>query len=223
MSAGPPLRGALRQTQSKLWARAENDWYVEPSWCDERLFAVETFEGSIYDPACGMGRIVLAARAAGLDAHGSDIVSRSDVCEREADFLDWRWPMGARVENIISNPPFALCDDRRARTHPFVDLALKRANRKVALLLPSNWVQGASRSRWLATTPLRRVLFLTPRPSMPPGQVIAAGGKPGNGTTDYAWFIWLKGFDGRPELGWLHRDADQSDEKPAHNPRKGDT
>jgi hypothetical protein len=41
---------------------------------------------------------------------------------------------------------------------------------------------------------------------MPPGAVIEAGMKPGGGTTDFAWFLWLKGFDGRPEIGWLRRD-----------------
>jgi hypothetical protein len=75
------------------------------------------------------------------------------------------------------------------------------------LLLPANWVQGDKRSRMLAGTPLRRVWFITPRPSMPPGHVLEAGGKPGNGTTDYAWFVWLRGYDGAPEVRWLRRDA----------------
>jgi hypothetical protein len=42
---------------------------------------------------------------------------------------------------------------------------------------------------------------------MPPGHVLEAGGKPGNGTTDYAWFVWLRGYDGFPEVRWLRRDA----------------
>lgn len=43
--------------------------------------------------------------------------------------------------------------------------------------------------------------------AMPPGHVIDAGQKPGNGTTDYAWFIWQIDYDGKPEIGWLRRDA----------------
>jgi hypothetical protein len=105
-----------------------------------------------------------------------------------------------KAANITSNPPFDVAEK-------FVEKALKLAERKVAMFLPANWVQGDKRSRWLAGTPLRRVWFITPRPSMPPGHVLAAGGKPGNGTTDYAWFVWLRGYDGAPEVRWLRRDA----------------
>ncbi len=201
--ASSPLRGPLRKRESSLWAREENDWYVEPEWVSARLFEEERFEGSIHDPACGSGNIVKSALAAGLDATGSDIVARSAYCEREQNWLqaDELFPFS----NIVSNPPFKLCDDRRSGTFPFVEKCLEMSLRKVALLLPSNWIQGDKRSRWLATLPLRRVWFISPRPSMPPGQVIAAGQKPGNGTTDYCWLIFVHGYDGAPEVRWLRR------------------
>lgn len=204
-----PLRGPLRKRESHLWTRDKADWYVEPDWCSARLFEQERFEGIVVDPACGGGNIVRSARGAGLLSIGSDIVRRSQYCTAEADFLDPAWAriVGvAGVENIVSNPPFGLCDDRRSKTHPFVERAIAVATRKVALLLPANWVQGAQRSKWLDQSPLRKVLFIVPRPSMPPGTALAAGMKPGNGTTDYAWFIWLRGYDGAPEIGWLRRD-----------------
>jgi hypothetical protein len=203
-SSSGPLRGPLRKRDSSLWERERNDWYVEPEWCSARLFEEEKFEGGIHDPACGSGNIVKSARAAGLHALGSDIVARSELCGWTRDFLgETHWKNC--YDNIVSNPPFKLCDDRKNKRFPFVEQALKCATRKVALLLPSNWLQGDHRSRWLATTPLRRVYFISPRPSMPPGQVIAAGEKPGNGTTDYAWLVWLHGYDGAPEVRWLRK------------------
>lgn len=202
-----PLRGPLRKKESNLWERERHDHYVEPSWVSRRLFQEEKFEGSVIDPCCGFGNIVRSAIDEGLDARGFDIVKRSEYCIEERDFLSFDWRTSEdRIDNIVSNPPFGLCDGAKGRAG-CVDLAIRRAQRKVALLLPSNWIQGDKRSRWISTTPLRRVLFITPRPSMPPGHVIAAGGKPGNGTTDYAWFIWLGGYDGRPEIGWLRRDV----------------
>lgn len=199
-----PLRGPLRKRESSLWAREPDDWYVEPAWCAERLFDVEPFLGRIWDPACGLGTIVAAAQAAGYAARGFDRVRRSAHCIDTIDFLGQVITAG---ENIVSNPPFRLADpDPRRGRRGFVELALERAAFKVAMLLPANWARGDRRSRWLETTPLYRVWFLTPRPSMPPGHVIAAGGKPGNGTTDYAWFVWLKGFDGAPTLRWLRRE-----------------
>lgn len=202
-----PLRGPLRKKESNLWEREKDDHYVEPPWVSARLFQDERFEGNVVDPACGFGNIVRSAIDAGLDAYGFDVVKRSEYCLAERDFMDMRWLDARPVQNIVSNPPFGICDNSKDRPKGFVELALERAERKVAMLLPANWVQGDKRSRWLATTPLRRVLFIAPRPSMPPGHVIAAGGRPGNGTTDYAWLIWLRGYDGRPEIGWLRRDA----------------
>ena len=208
VSLSPPVRGPLRKRKSSLWAREANDWYVEPPWVSERLFHVETFYGTICDPACGSGNIVAAARRSGHTAYGSDVVRRSELCGAVLDWLARSdvYP-GGPIDNIVSNPPFGLCDDRKTKTYPFVERCLERARYKVALLLPSNWIQGDARSRWLETTPLYRVYFLSPRPSMPPGQVIEAGLKPGNGTTDYAWFVWLRGYDGGPEIRWLRRTA----------------
>lgn len=197
------LRGPLRKRESSLWVRQPEDWYVEPFWVSARLFEVETFRGSIHDPAAGSGRIMVSAPGLG-PISGSDIVVRTTVPPIER--RDWLEPCDKKWDNIVSNPPFKLCDDRRAGTHPFVERCLERAERKVALLLPANWIQGDKRSRWLETTPLRRVWFISPRPSMPPGEVIAAGSKPGNGTTDYAWLVFDHGYDGHPEVRWLRRD-----------------
>ena len=66
-----------RRRESYVWPRDDADWYVEPTWCSIRLFAVESFVGHVHDPAAGMGRIVEAARAHGLPATGADIVDRS--------------------------------------------------------------------------------------------------------------------------------------------------
>jgi hypothetical protein len=192
-----PMRGPLRKRESSLWVREINDFYIEPEWCSLRLFQEEKFDGPIWDPACGQGTIVASALKSGLAAAGSDLIDRGfDSTLTPCDFLLTDIP----ATNVVSNPPFGVAEK-------FVEKALKLAERKVAMLLPANWVQGDKRSRWLASTPLRRVYFITPRPSMPPGHVLAAGGKPGNGTTDYAWFVWMRGYDGAPEVRWLRRDA----------------
>jgi hypothetical protein len=199
-SATSPLRGPLRKRESSIWEREAHDHYVEPPWCSARLFEIEAFSGPIWDPSCGFGNIVASAKAAGLEAFGSDIVQRGAALS-VVDFLKVTSPWPGE---IVCNPPFGLCDDRKAGTHPWPEHCLRLA-RKVALLTPANWVQGAKRSRWLEAAGLLRVLFIAPRPSMPPGHVIAAGGRPGNGTTDYAWTIFERGYRGAPEIGWCRR------------------
>lgn len=191
---------AKRALNAHLWTRHPDDWYVEEHWVDHRLFEHERFEGSVCDPACGLGRIVQAAQLAGFGrtAWGQDKVKRSPYCVRLADFLSddfqGRWP-----DNIVSNPPFKLSREFVAKAH-------KVASRKVAMLLPLGWISGDKRSRWLEDTRRRRVLILTPRPSMPPGPVVEAGLPARGGKTDFAWYIWERGYNGEPEFGWLRRD-----------------
>jgi hypothetical protein len=184
----------LRKRESHLWARDPHDFYVEPGWVSQCLFEVIPFVGEVIDPACGSGRIVEAARRAHHASAGWDIIDRGFPGTKVRDFLSTREP----VCNIICNPPFGIAEK-------FVAHALELARHQVCMLLPTIWLQGDKRSRWLETTPLARVLFITPRPSMPPRAAIEAGQKPGNGTRDYAWFCWFSGHRGPPTIGWLRK------------------
>jgi hypothetical protein len=95
----------------------------------------------------------------------------------------------------VTNPPFNIAGQ-------FVLHALGRAA-KVAIIFPVARLKAA---HWMRGTPLRRVWLMTPRPSMPPGHVIAAGEKPGGGKVDYCWLVWERGYTGPHELDWLRRD-----------------
>jgi len=188
-----------RKVEAHLWDRDPDDFYIEPEWVNERLFQLEKFEGTIWDPACGIGRVVLAARAAGYEAFGSDKIHRADVCSVQANFLDLVEVLG---DNIVSNPPYS--DDI---LRPFIERALRLARGKVAMLLPTVWANGAETSEWLESTPLYREYRIGPRPSMPPGRVIMAGHKPGGGKKDFSYFVWLRGFDGKPTVHFLRKNG----------------
>ena len=186
------------------WPRDPNDWYVEPAWCSARLFDVEKFGPVIYDPACGIGTIVMSAKVAGMRARGSDYIAR---WSSQQDHVYWRRDFlePALVDKddacIVSNPPFK-CARR------FVERALETAAPKIAFLLPLSWLTGATRSKWLQTTPLAHVWVLTPRPSMPPGTQSVIFEEPvGGGEVDFAWFVWRRDHAGPPTLGWLDRDG----------------
>lgn len=181
----------VRVEQSHIWQREYYDHYVEPEWCSQRLFDVVGFMGGIWDPFCGFGRIINAARAKGYRAEGSDVVDRGFGAK--FNFWDMR---GRTVPNIVSNPPFDEFQNIALR-------CLEIATDRVALV----WlVRTLPAARWLRDTPLRQILYLTPRPSMPPGHTILAGEKPGGGKQDFCWLIWEYGYKGEPTVGWLHRD-----------------
>jgi hypothetical protein len=181
-----------RPRASHIWPRNMADWYIEPKWCSARLFEAETFFGSIHDPACGAGRIVDAARAHGHEATGADLVDRGFGFAVQ-DFALTTTP----IANAIFNPPFGIA-------RQFVEHALELTAHKVAVLFP---VARLNAARWLTHTPLRRIWLLTPRPSMPPGETIMRGERPGGGKVDFAWLVFEQGFQGEPVIGWLHRNA----------------
>jgi hypothetical protein len=184
-----------RPLDAHIWAPEEHGYYIEPHWCDKRLFEAESFVGSVWDPSSGSGRIVEAARAAGYRTVSTDIVDRgSRHFDQTLDFLQCGQLLG---DNIICNHP-AHCIEA------FVRHALELAPAAMAMI----WIlRRLPAARWLAGTPLARIHLLTPRPSMPPGQVIEAGEKPSGGSQDFCWLVWRRGYVGLPELLWLHRDG----------------
>ena len=171
----------------------EDEHFVEPIWVSQRLFDEEKFEGGVYDPACGFGRIVRSAYDAGLEAYGSDLVSRGACTIVIRDFFKHK----GRHHNIVTNPPFD-------RIKEFTLHALKLARRKVAVIMPVARLNAAD---WLMDVPLRRVWLLSPRPSMPPGHVITSGGKTTGGKTDYCWLVFEHGYTGEAYIRWMHRDG----------------
>lgn len=185
-----------RKLDAHLWDRDPDDYYTEPAWVGEAIFARESFVGEVYDPACGSGRLVRAARAAGLQAWGGDKVHRCVECDYVGDFLLWN----GQVDNIACNLPFGIAD-------AFIKHALNVVRRKVVMIVPARYTSSDKRSRWLETTPLCRNLDIVPRPSMPPGRVIEAGIAPGGGKQDFKVLVWEINYDGRPESGWLRKVA----------------
>lgn len=189
------IEGAAKKLDAHVWEREENEHYVEPEWCSRRLLQEEEFVGLVDDPCCGFGTIPKAAISLGMGATGSDIVDRgSGLATFEvADFLLSEWSR----DNIVCNPPFNIASR-------FAERALSLASRKVAMVFPTARLNAA---HWLHSTPLQRVWMMTPRPSMPPGHVIAAGGKPGGGKMDFCWLVWDRQHTGSAEIRWLKRDG----------------
>jgi hypothetical protein len=168
-----------------------DEHYVEPEWVSMRLFEEEEFTGSVYDPCCGFGRIVISGLKAGIRSYGSDITDRGWDSTNQ-DFLKHRH----RHDNIVTNPPFDIIADIAAH-------AVACARKKAAVIMPTARLNAA---HWLQALPLRRIWLLTPRPSMPPGHVIKSGGKVGGGKSDYCWLVFEKGYVWHPEMKWLRRD-----------------
>jgi hypothetical protein len=185
----------MQKRDTHIFTKEKHGWYVEPFWVSERLFQQESFPGPIFDPACGFGTIVHAARAAGHKALGADIVDRrtSRFVFLRRDFLKTAKPIQG---SVVTNPPFDLVRE-------FAEHTLRLGAKKVALIF---LVRRLNAAHWLQALPLQTVYLLTPRPSMPPGTHLQRGGKASGGTQDFCWLILTPGHRGPPQLKWLRRD-----------------
>jgi hypothetical protein len=139
-------RSRAKPLLTHIWAQDPDGHYVEPSWTSERLCEEEWFgpPGSLlFDPACGWGRILKSAAAAGYTVLGADVVDRLNrdmfgcIPFATGDFLA-RPPLPS-VPGIVCNPPF---DQIQA----FCERALETTF-KVAMLVPLPPLAGCTLAR----------------------------------------------------------------------------
>ena len=202
----------INRHRSETYAQDRLDWYVEPPWAVDAILPVLLRDlgwrgDRWHDPCAGVGTIPAACRRHGIACTGSDVADRGvPGVEPKVDFLS---PLPAfqagQFEVIISNPPYLGSKGIIAAG----DAALRIAPR-VALLAPLPFLASQGRhALFTRQWPVRAVIVLSKRPSMPPGDVAveerAAGRDPKGGKEDYVW-IALDRDDNRapwPPMTWI--------------------
>jgi hypothetical protein len=154
------------------------------------LLQVETFQGIIWEPACGPGSIVRTLRAAGYRVAASDLFNYDCInATSGVDFLSLR-RAPAGVTAVITNPPFMYANEFVRRAQVLVP--------RVAMLLPLRFLEGRARSDIIDGGRLARVhVFIDRIPMM--HRRDWQGNKAGNAHA-YAWFIWARDHVGPPEV-----------------------
>lgn len=187
-------------------------WYVEPKAATRFLLARETFDGGVWDPACGLGNIVTACLAAGIDAVGTDLRDRVTPRTRQGRGETPAWfggvenyltiqHCGAARANVICNPPYGGAKLAEA----FIRLTHELSGvNKMAFFVTSKFLFSDKRGQGLyAEIPPDRVYPILPRPSCPPGPFLRAGGKAEGGVENFVWLVWdLAASTGRTEFIW---------------------
>lgn len=166
--------------------RPKDDFYRTPERATKALLSVETFSGSIWEPACGDGAISEVLIAAGHEVYSSDLIDRG-YGESNHDFL----LTNHRADNIITNPPYKLANE-------FIERSLMLTTGKVAMLLKLTALAGKERRRIFESSPFKAVYVHTGRL-----QMMRNGGEEAAGMIDFGWFVWEHGYTGKPFIGWL--------------------
>ena len=168
-------------------SQEKDHFYPTPPAGTRALLSVETFDGPIWEPACGEGHMSRVLIDAGYDVHSTDLVDRG-YGEPRVDFLMEHRPL---APNIVTNPPFKLGE-------AFARKALALTTGKVALLCRLSWLEGGERAKLFASAPLARVWVFSTRLGMINGELATKGGM-----VAYAWFVFEHGHEGPPTLGWV--------------------
>lgn len=168
--------------------RPEDDFYVTPHRAVEDLLRVEQFGHRIWEPACGNGAI-----SSILELHGHEVISTDlynhGYGKHGRDFLQYT---SALADNIITNPPYNLAMEFAKKSLYLCD--------KVALLLKLNFLEGQRRKKFFEKYPSIRIHVFSKRLTMfRNGQK----DKYSSGMIAFAWFVWERGFTGKPRLDWL--------------------
>ena len=183
------VNGGLKPTLKRFADLDGPDFYPTPAWATFALVNNESFEGQIWEPACGDGTMARVLQESGRPVDASDLYDRG-YGEIGVDFLN----SARTVENIVTNPPYNSAEG-------FVEAGLRQTTQKLCLLLRLAFLEGANRQRTIfSKTPPTRVWVFSERITFYPAGAIVKG----TGTTAYAWFVWDKQEGNvRTELKWL--------------------
>ena len=175
--------------------RLPNEFYPTPPEATRALLSVEQFDGDIWEPACGDGRIAKV-----LTDHGHAVISTDlhgyGFGQAGVDFL---LQTEARAKHIVTNPPYGsgLADRfvRRALT------LTQWTGGKVAMLLNMSSLCHRQRTDWWRELPPARIYAIDDIVCWPEDRY----GPPPQYFTKhrYVWAVWTPDHNGPPAFWWL--------------------
>lgn len=187
--------GASNHTER---VREENDYYATEPKAVEELLKVESFSPCVWECACGEGHISEVLIKHGYDVLSTDLINRGYINQQATlNFLD-NDITNKNEYDIVTNPPYKHAAE-------FVERALEisREGTKIAMLLKIQFLESERRGKLFDENPPKRIWVARRRLNT------ARNGdfeKFGSGSAMLlAWFIWEKGFKGKPTIDWINK------------------
>ncbi|MGD9725713.1 MAG: hypothetical protein AB7E70_09595 [Hyphomicrobiaceae bacterium] len=194
----PPLWSATRGSETvtqPVPRRIPNEFYPTPPEATRALLSVEAFDGPIWEPACGDGRIAKILSRHGYTVLATDL-NAYGFGEADVNFLNCMTP---RAKHIVTNPPYGwgLADRFVARA-----LALTaKTGGKVAMLLNMASLCHRRRTQLWRECPPARLYAIDDIVCWPEDRY---GPAPQAFTRHrYFWAVWTPEHSGPPQFWWL--------------------
>jgi hypothetical protein len=190
----------LGASNHSSYDRELNDYYATEPKAVRLLLSLETFDGDIWECACGEGHLSKEVESLGYKVLSSDLIDRgfgkqfNFVIGDVNKFLDENG-MTKKI-NIITNPPYKIAQEFIERALNIIDDGYK-----IALFLPIRYLESKSRRALFTKYPIKTVYVSSSR------IICAINGDFKSVTSSavtYAWFIWQKGYKGETILKWFN-------------------
>ena len=190
-----PTPAARDHGRTPVPRRIPHEFYPTPPEAVRALLSVESFDGPIWEPACGEGAIAIELAAAGHGVVSTDLYPYG-FGQSCIDFLAEPAP---RARHIVTNPPYGhgLADAFMLKA-----LALTRQTEgKVALLFNLASLCHPRRTALWRKIPPARIYAIDDIVCWPAHRY---GPAPVAFTRHrYCWAVWHPGHRGEPRFWWL--------------------
>lgn len=150
--------------------RDVNDQYETPHSITEALCNHVVFHPTVFEPACGTGRVVRALAAEGYAVTAKDIQTGNDFLE----VLKWHG-------SIVTNPPY-----HKGLAEAFIRHALSLTDQPCAFLVRTGFLNSQRRCRLFHEHPPTTVLYVSPRIKF----FKADGTRISGQAHDHCWVVW---------------------------------
>lgn len=188
--------GASNHTQDE---REQDDFYATDPVAIDLLLKVEKPCRYIWECACGAGHLANRLVDYGYHVYQSDIKNRGEKLIYIEDFLkvtESKLPYGC---DIVTDPPY-----KYAKEFVLKALELLKEGHKCYMFLKLTFLEGIDRYKELFSRFPPKTVYVFPK------RVLCAKNGDFNGMKErggsavaYAWFVWEKGYTGKPTIDWL--------------------
>lgn len=169
--------------------RDQYDYYATDPIALIKLLKYESFNKNVWECACGEGHLSNVLKNYGYNVYSTDLIDRG-YQDDQIDFLNTYLMFHG---DIITNPPFKFAQK-------FVEKALSLVfnGSKVAMFLKLTFLEGKKRSNLFSKYPLKKLYVFSSRIQCGKNGIFTGGS-----AIAYGWFIWEKGYSGKPTIEWI--------------------
>lgn len=184
--------GASNHTEDE---RQVDDYYATEPKATQLLLDRETFSSVIWECACGGGHMSEVLKQNGYGVMSSDLFDRGYKGTKIIDFLE---ETDINTMDIITNPPYKYAKD-------FVEHALDISadGVKVAMFLKLTFLESKSRKALFEKYPFKTLYVSSERLQCAKNGDFEKYGKGVGTAVAYGWYVWEKGFTGKPTIEWI--------------------